>query len=605
MNGRRQIVAGLVLAAVGLALLAGAGAAARTSGPVTLTVGFTQDVDTLNPAVGPLVIDYEAWNLQYATLTDKAANDFRTVPGLASSWKSSNHGKTWTYTLRPNLKWSDGQPLTSADIAYTINRSRAEEWLNYTSTVGNIKASAPNPQTVVLRSSVPDPKLPTMDVYIVPKHIYSKISKKNLAKYPAQDGVGSGPFTLEKYVKGQYFRMKANPNYWGGKPAVDQVVFRLFTNLDAMVFALKKGEIDAAENVPAAAFKDLEKTKGIVAVEGQQGGFTELALNGYAGKPARDTTKFGSPNAALKDLRFRQAIAHAINKAALVSRAYGGIGTPADALSPAANPEWTPKVPASQVYEFDLGKAKKILDAAGYKDTDGNGVRNLPGGKDIVLRYLVRSESVYSKPIAQFITGWLKEIGIGTTVSVFNDSQLTEKIGKGDYDLFVWGWTPFVDPDPELSYFKCDQMSVDAKDFTNYYNDAAWCDPTYDKLYAKQHVELNHAKRVALVHQMLTRFYRSADYDVLEYSGDLQAYRTDRFTGWVRQPSNTGPVIFSNTSPSYAKLKPLTVSTSALVPGLAGGPVGVILLLAAAGLLVFRGQWRPAFAGWRSIAGRR
>ena len=142
MNGRRQIVAGLVLAAVGLALLAGAGAAARTSGPVTLTVGFTQDVDTLNPAVGPLVIDYEAWNLQYATLTDKAANDFRTVPGLASSWKSSNHGKTWTYTLRPNLKWSDGQPLTSADIAYTINRSRAEEWLNYTSTVGNIKASA-------------------------------------------------------------------------------------------------------------------------------------------------------------------------------------------------------------------------------------------------------------------------------------------------------------------------------------------------------------------------------------------------------------------------------------------------------------------------------
>ena len=587
MNGRRQIMAAWVTAVVGLALLTGVGAAAHKAGPVTLTVGFGQDVDTFNPAVGPLVIDYEAWNLQYATLTDKAASDFRTIPGLATSWKSSNHGKTWTYKLRPNLKWSDGQPLTSADIAYTINRARAEEWLNYTATVANIKASAPNPQTVVLRSSVPDPKLPTMDVYIIPQHIYAKISKKSLAKYPARDGVGSGPFTLDKYVKGQYFVMKANPNYWKGKPAVDQVVFKLFTNEDAKVFALKKGEIDAAQDVPASAFVDLGKTKGIVTVQGQQGGFEELALNGYAGKPARDGSKFGSPNPALKDLRFRQAIAHALDKKALVSRPYGGIGTPADALSPSADPQWTPKIPAAQLYNFDLGKAKKILDAAGYRDTDKNGIRNLPGGgKDIVLRYVVRSESTYSKPVAQFIVAWLKDIGIGTKLSVFNDSQLTVEIGKGNYDLFVWGWTPFVDPDPELSYFKCDQLAVDAKDFTNYYNDASWCDPAYDALYAKQHVELNHAKRVALVHQMLTRFYRSADYDILVYSPDLQAYRTDRFTGWLKQPSGSGPVIFSNTSPTYANLKPIKAATSSLVPATGGRALGVLLVLAAAGLLL-------------------
>ncbi len=588
MNGRRRIVTAALIGAVGLALLAGVGTAAHKASPLTLTVGFGQDVDTFLPATGVLVIDYEVWNLQYATLTDKAAGDFKTIPGLASSWKSSNHGKTWTYTLRPNLKWSDGQPLTSADVAYTINRSRAEEWLNYTSTVGSIKASAPDPRTVVLRSSVPDPKLPTMDVYIVPKHIYANVSKKNLTKYPAQDGVGSGPFTLDKYVKGQYIRMKANPNFWGGKPAVDQVIFRLFTNEDAKVFALKKGEIDAAQDVPASAFKDLEKVKGIVAVQGQQGGFDELALNSYAGKPARDTTKFGAPNPALKDLRFRQAIAYAIDKAAIVSRAYNGIGTPADALSPAANPEWTPTIPASQRYNFDLAKAKKILDQAGYKDTDGNGVRNLPGGgKDIVLRYLVRSESVYSRPTAQFVTSWLKEIGIGTKISVFNDTQLTSEIGKGAYDMFVWGWTPFVDPDPELSYFKCDQVAVDAKDFTNYYNDASWCDPVYDKLYAKQHVELNHAKRVAIVHQMLTRMYRFAGYNIIEYSPDLQAYRTDRFTGWLRQPSNTGPVIFSNTSPTYANLKPIKTSKATLE---AGGSTGGVLLLVLACFVAVRGS---------------
>jgi peptide/nickel transport system substrate-binding protein len=595
VDGRRRILTAALIGAVGLALLTGVGSAARKAGPVTLTVGLTQDIDTLNPAIGVLVPDYDVWNLQYATLTDKAANDFHNIPGLATSWKSSNHGKTWTYTLRPNMKWSDGQPLTSADVAYTINRSRQEQWLDYTSVTSNIVAEAPNPRTLVLRSKVPDPKLPTMDVYILPKHIYEKISKKNLTKYPAQDGVGSGPFTLEKYVKGQFWRMKANPSYFRGKPAVDRIVFRYFTNTDAMVFALKKGEIDVAHAVPASAFQDLEKTKGIVAVQGQQGGFDELSLNGYNGKPARDPKKFGVPNPALKDLRFRQAIAMAVNKDAIVSRAYNGIGTPATTISVSPDPKWIPKIPDSQLYKFDLDKAKKLLDSAGYKDTNGNGIRNLPnGGKDIVLRYLIRSEGEYARPIASFVTAWLKDIGIGTKTSVFNDSQLTVEIGKGNYDMFVWGWTPFVDPDPQLFDFICSQVSHNASDYTNYANDSSWCDPVYDKLYNQQHIELNKDKRVAIVHQMLTRFYRSAVYIPLEYSPDLQAYRTDRFTGWTRQPANIGPVVFTNTSPTYFNLKPLKKQTSGFAPETGGRLVGGLMLLAAAGLLVRSRRARPA-----------
>ena len=553
-----RFVLAAALGAVALALLASAGSAAGKA-TVTLTVGNTQDVDTLNPAVGALVIDYEVWNMQYPTLTRKAASDFHTIPGLAVSWKGSNGGKTWTYKLRPNLRWSDGVPLTSADVAYTVNRAHKEGWLNYTAFVGNIAASAPNPRTVVLKSSVPDPRLPGLgDTYIVPKHVYEKISAKNLTKYPATDGVGAGPFTLDKFVKGQYVRLKANSHYWAGKPKVDQVVLRYFSNADSMVFALKKGEIDAANNVPAASYKGLASTKGIVALQGQQGSFDELALNGYNGKPPRNTKKFSSPNPALKDLRFRQAIAHAIDKEALVSRAYQGIGIPGDAISPGASPEWRPTIPKSLVYDLDLGKAKKLLDAAGYRDTNGNGIRNLPeGGPDIVLRYLIDSESEVAKPIAQFVTSWLKDIGIGTKTSTYNESQLTVQIGKGAYDIFTWGWTPFVDPDPELSYFQCSQVAHDASDFTNYYNDSSYCDPVYDKLYRQQRVELNHAKRVAIVHKMLTRFYRSATYDVLEYSPEVQAYRTDRFTGWTRQPAKIGPVLFTNTSPTYANLRPI------------------------------------------------
>ncbi len=141
--------------------------------------------------VGELVSSYELWNLQYATLTDLAADDFATTPGLAESW-SSEDGKKWTYVLREGLEWSDGTPLTAEDIEYTINRSREEEWLNHTSTVQNLTAEATDERTVVVTSSVNDPKLPGLSAYIVPKHVYEKIPADEITKYEALDGVASG-----------------------------------------------------------------------------------------------------------------------------------------------------------------------------------------------------------------------------------------------------------------------------------------------------------------------------------------------------------------------------------------------------------------------------
>ena len=153
------------------------------------------------------------------------------------------------------------------------------------------------------------------------------------------------------------------------------------------------------------------------------------------------------------------------------------------------------------------------------------------GGQPLRMRYAVRNESTVSAPIAEFISGWLKEIGIATTQKTYDDGQLTELIGKGDYDFFVWGWTPYVDPDTMLSYFTCDQVASDPEDPTNYYNDANWCDPEYDKLYEQQKVELDPDKRMQQVHEMLTRFYESATYVPLYLQADLQAYRKDKFDG--------------------------------------------------------------------------
>ena len=536
---------------------------------IVLTVGLNDDVDTFNPIVGVEVPDYDAWNLNYATLTDKAADDFAITPGLAESWEASNDGKTYTYALREGLVWSDGQALTADDVVWNIERARDEEWLNQYTTVQNLKARAIDDRTVEITSSVPDPKLPAIDLYLLPKHVWDEFSADEITKADGLTGVGSGPFILTEHKAGQFWRHVANETYWAGAPAYDEIVFRIFNNADAMVAALENGEIDAAFDVPSASFERLSQTEGIVAVEGQQGNVDEIAINGGAG--------LKKPHPALEDLQVRQAIGHAIDKQTIIDQVYSGIGTPALTFSPSPDTSWLPEIPVDEQYTFDLDRANQILDDAGYADADGDGVREMPGGGNpLNFTFAVRTDSQVAKPIADFAKGWLEQVGIALTFELMNESKLTEVIGKGEYDMFHWSWTPFVDPDFMLSVFQCNQIATDPANPTNYYNDANWCDPAYDRLYNRQKVELDPVQRREAVHDMLTRFYRSAVYVNLVQNPDLEAYRTDRFEGWLRQPAEVGPVIFTNTTPTYYNLTPIEGASSD--SGMSSAAIGALVV---------------------------
>ena len=550
----KRHLTGLVAALATLATLTapaaagGGGPAHRPSaedGDVTMTIGLLQDMSSPNVAVGYLVPEFEVWNLQYATLTDKAADDFATIPGLAESWEGSEDGLTWTYTLRDGLTWSDGEPLTAEDIAYTINRSRDEEWINHFSTVQNLEATALDERTVEIVSSVPDPKLPTMDVYIVPKHVYESVSAEDLTSYDALDGVASGQYSLDEWRSGQDWTMVKNPNWYGRDNGIERIVFRVFSNPDAMVAALQRAEIDAAYNFGSNAVEQLEADENIEVVAGLQGGFTELALNGMAGG-------IGDGHPALLDIAVRHAIFHAINREGLFQRVNLGLGAVGTTISPSADPSWIPDL-GDENFAYDPDLANDLLDEAGYLDTDGDGVREMPdGSRSLTFRYVERSESEFGAAIREFMIGFMEQIGVELEVTVMDDTQLYDAQLRGEYDMFVWGWTPFVDPDPMLSYFTCDQVTTDPDDPGS--NDANWCDERYDELYEQQKVELDPARRREIVHEMLRLFNQESTYLVLFQDPDLQAYRTDRFEGWTRQPADIGPVLFTNTSPTYANL---------------------------------------------------
>ena len=195
----------LALAALVLGLGGSPPAVAQEGGKPVLTIGLQQGIDNMNPIRGYTVAAFEAWNMQYATLTDKKAEDFSIEPGLAESWEGD--GREYTYKLRPNLKWSDGQPLTAEDVAWTINTSREEEWLNHFATTGNLTAEAISDTEVKVTSDVDDPKLPILDVYILPEHVYGEFDKKGRQKFDGETDVGSGPFNLDEFKKGQFARL--------------------------------------------------------------------------------------------------------------------------------------------------------------------------------------------------------------------------------------------------------------------------------------------------------------------------------------------------------------------------------------------------------------
>jgi peptide/nickel transport system substrate-binding protein len=330
------------------------------------------------------------------------------------------------------------------------------------------------------------------------------------------------------------------------------VRFLIFRNDEAMAAALKNGEIDAVSNLAPDLSGEIKGEKNITPINAQDGTFTQLTMNTGSGK-------IGNGHPALQDVRVRQAIAHAIDKQTLVDRVLNGLGTPGGSMNAAIVPKWALKIPDDKVMKFDATEANKILDDAGYKK-GSDGIRTMPNStKKLSFRFFFPSDdAVYSRD-AQFIKEWLKDIGIETTPTPKSEDELTPIENKGQFDLIIWSWVPYADPTAMMSYLTCGQVPKKPDD--GRYNDAFYCDPEYDRLFDAQKTELDEPTRVNLVHQALQRFYDQAPYVVLYLPDTVEAYRNDRFEGFVRQPAETGPIIYSQSDPSYVLVKPVAGST--------------------------------------------
>ncbi|MFN8157689.1 MAG: ABC transporter substrate-binding protein, partial [Candidatus Nanopelagicales bacterium] len=508
---------------------------------------------------------YEIFQMEYPTLTEYSAKDFSIVPGLAESWQESADHTTWTYKIRSGLKWSDGTPMTAKDAAYTFNRILKGEYekTNFGSYVENItSAEAPDDTTLVLKVSKPTPIMTKLVVYILPQHIWEKIDEKAVTSYknegtPESPTVGAGPYVMVERRVGQFIRMQANPNFYRGKPAVDEVVFKIYSNADALGQALKKGEVDFADSIEANVFKTLQNQPGITTVNAVYSGFDELAFN--TGAALDDGTPIGDGNPLLKDKALRQALGWAIDRQALVDKVLGGGGSPGSTIIPPLYSALHLK-PANEV-TYDPEKAKSLLDAAGYK-AGADGIRADAKGNKLSFRLFARSDSDTSQKSVQFIKSYLAAVGVETNVKVVSSDALTEIIGQGKFDMFEWGWVVEPDPNYQLSTFTCANRSYkDGGQILANLSDSFYCNPAYDELYTKQGGQTDEAQRWETVKQMQQMLYDDAPYIITYYYDNPEAYRSDRFTGFVPQPDPDGSLLFQYGTWSYENIKPVSADS--------------------------------------------
>ena len=490
-----------------------------TAKPVSLRMAILSDESTLNPYT--YVLGYPGWNmlnLVYDTLFILDA-DSLPKPWLAKEDKISADGKVHTITLRNDVKWHDGKPLTSADVKFTYEYYQKVVRARFSTPVRNIQIETPNETTVVITLPAPNPSFliePMSDAPILPKHLWEGVADPK--KF--ENATGSGPFKLVEYKAEQFYRFAANTAYFAGKPAVDELLMPIIKDPTTVFSSLKTGEIQATiRELSPELVKDFS---GAADMKVQRGaGFATTML------------LFNSERAPWDKKEVRQAVGLAIDNQKLVDTVLLGFGTP-------GNPGWIhPQSPfhdPAVKSEFNVAKAKTLLDGLGYKDSNNDGIREA-AGKNMEGTLLVYSNNPQRIRAAELIAAAVKEIGISFKVSALEVNSLDAKVwpdfdvAKGrDFDVSMWGWSAPVQVNPVRTV-----ALVHSDPVIGNSNVGGYKNPAADKLADELRVTTDLEKQKTLVRQMEALIAQEMPFVLLYYADGNYVYRTAAYDKWVYQ----------------------------------------------------------------------
>ncbi|MFC1514276.1 ABC transporter substrate-binding protein [Candidatus Omnitrophota bacterium] len=435
----------------------------------TILLSTTSDPKSFNPVVAKETSTTAVTGLIFEGLTTTNGVTMEVEPNLASSWTVSPDGLVWRFELRKDVTWSDGKPFTSDDVVFTFNKliynpdipSSARDIFTVegkTFTVEKIDR-----YTVAFRLPLKfAPFLRMMSQDILPKHALEAVVEEGKFNYywgldaDPKELVGTGPFMLEKFFPGERIVLHKNPRYWKqnhcGKrlPYLDKVVYLIVQNQDVGLLKFTEGVLDyySLRGQDFPILKPGEEAGNYrVYNAGPAFGTNFLVFNQNRGinpqtdKPYVDSAKLRW----FSDLRFRKAVAHAIDKKALIDIVMNGLGSnQASSMSPSSGYFYNPDVVE---YEYDIAKAKRILRSIGIVDRDDDGIAEDKDGRKIEFNLFTNAGNTVRIQIANIIRKDLERLGFKVNFVPLEFNQLVAKLDSTfDWDAIMIGLTGGIEP---------------------------------------------------------------------------------------------------------------------------------------------------------------
>ena len=497
-----------------------------------LTVATISEPLTLNLAIANDASSSSVLGYLFEGLTEVSWLTDQVEPALAESWERSDDGLTWTFSLRKDVRWHDGEPFSAHDVDFTFNRiiynrdipasarpsfqfrfldEDSGEWQESPMTVAavddhTVRCVLPTPFATFLRS---------MGTAIYPKHILER--RVNDGAFAAawdigtdpSEVIGTGPFTIGAYDPGERVVMRRNPDYWlrdaegNSLPYLDEVVHVIVPDLKAELARFLAGESDA-HGVLGEELAELEplQEEGNFTIHrrGPAFGTTFLAFNMNPGADPDTGERYLAPEKLewFRNTRFRQAVAHSIDKDTIIDQVQHGAGYPQwSSISPAAGDFHNPDV---RRYEYDIDRANEILDGIGWTDTNGDGVREDAEGNPIAFTLATNTGNTVRGSVGDLVQQDMREIGLDVDYRLIEFGDLVAQLTQSyDWQAIIIGFTGSSDPHGGITFWHSGE-GLHIWHPNQPRPETEW-EAEIDGLYIRASQELDRAARVAHYHR--------------------------------------------------------------------------------------------------------
>ncbi len=488
------------------------------------------------PLTFNLVLSNDAGSSGYLSyvfegLTETSWLDDAIEPALAESWERSDDGLEWTFNLRRDVSWHDGEPFTARDVDFTFNRIIYNDDIDTTdteafvfnyidettgeSTEGRMTVTALDDYTV--RFTLPvsyAPFLRSMGYSIYPRHILEPHVDAGTfdevwgIDTDPSEVIGTGPFTIVSYTPEEQITLRRNPNYWkqdsdgNSLPYLEEINYLIVEDFDQELALFQEGTVDV-HGVLGEEYPELEPLQddGNFTIHSRGPGFgtTFVTFNVNPGtNPEGGAYMRSEARTWFERQEFRQAIAHSVDKEAIVEQALGGLGYPQwSSVSPAAGDFHNRDI---QRYEYDLDAANRLLDDLGWVDSDGDGVREDSAGVPIAFTMVTNEGNSVREHASSIIRDGMQSIGLGVDLQLIDFGELVgQLVATYDWEAVVIGFTGGPDPYSGITFWHSDA------DFHLWYPNqpepaTAW-EAEIDELYTSASQELDHEERVRMYHR--------------------------------------------------------------------------------------------------------